>query len=628
MPCTRFSGHVGHASACPLSSLKPALSRLLAGVALLAALAGSLWPAEIDSKRFLEDVKYLASEQLKGRGTGMPELEIAAQYLAREFGKAGLEPVGGSDYFQSFRVTTNARLGQKNRIEAIESGRQRALKPGQDFQPFNFSATGTVSAGLVFAGYGITAREYDYDDYQGLDARGKFVVILRHEPQENDEKSVFAGRTLTEHAQFASKASNAKAHGAAGVILVNDLAAHPGEEDAFEKFARSAGPNNAGIPFVQVKAGALESWLASAGKNVKDLQASIDQDLKPQSFAFPATLAVEVEVDVLRDMKAVENVAAYLAGQTDEYVVIGAHYDHLGLGEQFSMAPSMAGTPHPGADDNASGTAGVLELARYFASQPKPKRGILFLCFAGEELGLLGSSFYVNNPRIQLDKAVAMINLDMIGRVREGKVWVGGVGTGASLKAVLDEVIAKHDLKVDYSDQSGYGFGSSDHTSFTTRQVPVLFFFSGLHGDYHKPSDTWDKIDAGEASKLLQLVAGVTARLAGDAERPQFVRLAPARPAGGVGGGGPGYGAYFGSVPDFTEIPNGFRFSDVREGSPAARAGLRAGDVLFEFDGKPIQNLYDFTYALRARKPGEEATVKVRRGDRVIETKVLLGKRN
>ena len=153
-------------------------------------------------------------------------------------------------------------------------------------------------------------------------------------------------------------------------------------------------------------------------------------------------------------------------------------------------------------------------------------------------------------------------------------------------------------------------------------------FFSGLHGDYHKPSDTWDKIDAGAASRLLELVAAVTARLAGDAGRPQFVRLAPARPAGGVGGGGPGYGAYFGSVPDFTEIPNGFRFSDVREGSPAAKAGLKAGDILFEFDGKPIQNLYDFTYALRARKPGEEATVKVRRGDRVIETKVLLGTRN
>jgi membrane-associated protease RseP (regulator of RpoE activity) len=189
---------------------------------------------------------------------------------------------------------------------------------------------------------------------------------------------------------------------------------------------------------------------------------------------------------------------------------------------------------------------------------------------------------------------------------------------------VLEQAIPKRDLKVDFTDQAGYG--SSDHTSFTTKQVPVLFFFSGLHGDYHKPSDTWDKIETAPAAELLRLVADVTARLADGAERPQYVRVAPMRP-GGMGGGS-GYGAWFGSIPDFSEVPNGFRFSDVTEGSPASKAGLKGGDVLFEFDGKPIANLYDFTYALRARKPGEEVTVKVRRGDQVIVAKVLLGKRN
>ena len=598
----------------------------LAGIVLLSVFAGSLWPAGIDQSRYLEDVKYLASEELKGRGTGTPELEKAAQYLAGEFRKLGLLAVAGTNLFQPFRVTTNARLGPKNHFQAREDGRKYSLKFEEDFRPFNFSSTGTVAAGLVFAGYGITAREYDYDDYQGLDAKGKFVVLMRHEPQENDEKSVFAGRVLTEHSQFASKASNAKAHGAAGVILVNDTENHSGDSDELEKFARTVGPNNAGIPFVQVKTEVLAKWLGAAGKDLKDLQGSIDKDLKPQSFAFPETLRVELEVDIQRDLKTVENVAAYLAGETDEYVIVGAHYDHVGLGEQFSMAPSMAGTPHPGADDNASGTAGVLELARYFAARPKNRRGILFLCFAGEELGLLGSSFYVNNPVLQLDKAVAMLNLDMIGRIREGKVYVGGAGTGSTLKTILDEVIPRHELKIDYTDQTGYG--SSDHTSFTTKQVPVLFFFSGLHADYHRPSDTWDKIEAGEAAKLLRFVADVTLKLAGSDGRPQFVRLAPPRPPGGMGGGGAGYGAYFGSVPDFSEVPEGFRFADVREGSPAARAGLKAGDILFEFDGKPVQNLHDFTYALRSRKPGEEVAVKVRRGDRVVETKVLLEKRN
>jgi hypothetical protein len=311
-------------------------------------------------------------------------------------------------------------------------------------------------------------------------------------------------------------------------------------------------------------------------------------------------------------------------GSTDEYIVIGAHYDHLGLGEQYSMAPSEAGTVHPGADDNASGTAGVIELARWFSTQPKPKRGVLFLAFAGEELGLLGSSYYVNHPDLPLDKAVAMINMDMIGRIREGKVFVGGTGSGTTLKADIEKVVAKYPtLHLDFSDVGGYG--SSDHTSFTTKQVPVLFFFSGLHSDYHKPSDTWDKIDAPDAAMLLSLVSDVAASLIDTPERPGFIKVAP--PPGAMTGGGPGYGAWFGSVPDFGEGTKGVKFADVTPGSPAAAAGLKGGDIMVEFDGKPMQNLYDFTYALRAHKPGEVVPVKVLRDGQPLEVKVTLGKR-
>jgi len=326
-------------------------------------------------------------------------------------------------------------------------------------------------------------------------------------------------------------------------------------------------------------------------------------------------------------VKTVHNVAGYLPGKCSEYVVIGAHYDHLGLGEQYSLAPSLAGTVHPGADDNASGTAGVIELARWFSTQPKQKRGILFLSFAGEELGLLGSSYYVNHPTFPLNKAVAMINMDMIGRMRDGKVFIGGVGTGSTLRKLLEEVTPKYGLRIDYSDA---GYGSSDHTSFTTKQVPVLFFFSGLHADYHKPSDTWDKIDAPDAAKLLQLVAEVSEDLRESSDRPLFVRVKEPEHGEAVAGtssGGSGYGPYFGSIPDFGEEVKGVKFADVREDSPAAKAGFKAGDVLVEFDGKPIQNLYDFTYALRAHKPGDEVMVKVLRGGQPVEAKVLLTKR-
>ena len=223
---------------------------------------------------------------------------------------------------------------------------------------------------MVFAGYGITAPEYHYDDYAGLDVKGKIVLVLRHEPQESDAKSVFEGKTLTQHAQFAAKATNAKMHGAAGVILVADRANHPGAADELEKFGVTAGPTNARIPFVQVKEARVEKWFTDAGKSLDNDSGRDRKDLKPQSFAFPDTLRVDANLDVQRAVKTVHNVAAYLPGETDEYVIIGAHYDHLGLGGQYSLAPSQTGTIHPGADDNASGTAGVIELARFFAKQP------------------------------------------------------------------------------------------------------------------------------------------------------------------------------------------------------------------------------------------------------------------
>jgi hypothetical protein len=421
-------------------------------------------------------------------------------------------------------------------------------------------------------------------------------------------------------------------HGASAVILVNDRFNHRSEGDELEKWGGASGPGDGGIAFIQVKEQKIDAWFADAGKSLETIQTEIDRDLKPQSFAFPDSVRVDARIDIERVVKTVHNVAAYLPGQTGEYVIVGAHYDHLGLGEQYSMAPSQAGTVHPGADDNASGVAGVIELARWFSKQPKQKRGILFMTFAGEELGLLGSAYYVAHPELPLDNAVAMINMDMIGRVRNAKVYIGGSGTGTGFRPMLDRITSKYALQMDYSDVSGYG--ASDHTSFTNGRVPVLFFFSGLHSDYHKPSDTWDKIDAPDAARLLDMVAEITDDLRENAARPQYVRVAPSSNPHGDGATGPvsgssasGYGPDFGSIPDFAEGVNGVRFSDVREGSPAAKAGFKAGDVMVEFDGKAIQNLYDFTYALRAKKPGDEVKVKVMRDGKPVEATVLLTKR-
>jgi len=464
----------------------------------------------------------------------------------------------------------------------------------------------------------------DWSDHQ-------IVLLLRHEPHETRQNGKF--EPMPAHATFVDKAVNAKMHGARGVILVNDIYAHenphaqPGQAappDRLEKFGHAAGPLDAGVFFVQMKTGTAQAWLKAEGKDLREISEGIDKDSMPRSFVL-AKLKIDLDVDVRRDTRTVHNVAAYLPGETDEYVVIGAHYDHLGLGDENSLAPSQIGMVHPGADDNASGTAGVIELARWFSTQPKPKRGILFLTFAGEELGLLGSEWYVSHPILPLKNAVAMINMDMIGRIREGKVFLSGSGTGSTFAQSIDDLKPPAPLHLDLSEKGGYG--ASDHTSFTTGGVPVLFFFSGLHGDYHKPSDTPDKINAADAAKLLDYVADLATRLANDPGRPQFVRVAEPASPGGDTSGGSGYGPYFGSIPDFSEPPKGVRFSDVHDGSPAGKAGLRAGDILIEFDGKEIANLYDFTYALRAHKPGDLVLVKVLRGSQTIEAKVLLTER-
>lgn len=589
------------------------------------AYAASLGSPAFDSGRYLSHIKYLASPEMRGRETGSPELEKAAQYIVNQFRADGLKAPGGKSYEQAFDVSTSARLGRANRVDILAGGKTQALQATKDFIPFNFSAKGKADAGVVFAGYGITAPEYNYDDYAGLDVHGKFVLVLAHEPQEYDEKSVFDGKVYTDHAQYYSKAANARKHGAAGVILIVDRVNHKADAEELEKFGRTTGPADAGILFIQVREEVTRPWFHSVGKDLMEQEAGIERDLKPRSFPLPG-VEVRENIDVERAVKTVHNVAGYLPGQTDEYIIIGAHYDHLGLGEQFSLAPSLAGTVHPGADDNASGTAGVLELARHFSLLPKPKRGILFMAFAGEELGLLGSGYYANHPELSIDKAVAMINLDMIGRVRDGKLFIGGAGTGSTLRSDLDSIMPHFpSLHVDYSDSGGYG--SSDHTSFTSKQVPVLFFFSGLHGDYHKPSDTWDKIQAPAAIEVLGLVAEEADRLDGEATRPLFVRVEEKENQHAVGSSSAsagGYGPYFGSIPDFAEPPRGVRFADVTPGSPAGVAGLKQGDIMVKFGDDAIQNLYDFTYALRAHKVGDELEVQVLRGDKTVTAKVKL----
>ena len=602
--------------------LRASLVLLLWAFSLAFATPNTTQLSPADPQRYLTDIKTLTEPKMEGRGDGTKGLTRAEHVLVDRYKSYGLEPAGTNGYLQPFTVSTGAKLKGKNHLLIQNGVAKSSLKLNQDYVPFSFSSSGTVSAPLLFAGYGVTADEFGYDDYAGLDAKDKIVVVLRYEPAGFAAKSGNQG--LTTHAQLVTKAINARNHGAKGMILVNGKLGD-GEEDLLTRFGSVGGPENVGLLFAQVKNAATDDWFRAAGKSLKDIQDQINSSSKVVSFSFPDSLRATLTVDVETAHATVNNILAYLPGKTDEYVIVGAHYDHLGRGTFDSLAPSQIGQIHPGADDNASGTAGVLELARILSPlKGQLQRGILLMSFAGEELGLLGSAAWVKDPTKPLDKAVAMLNMDMIGRIKDNKVYVGGVGTGSTFQKLVEQAHSDSPLKFELS-QSGYT--SSDHTSFVTKRVPVLFFFSGLHSDYHKPSDTWDKISPNPAAQLLNIVARLTVELASDSERPTFITVVENNPHSGVSGGGGGYGPYFGSIPDFGQTENGVKFSDVKPGSPAAKAGLKAGDVLIQFGDKPIKNLYDFTDALRRSKVGDVVPVTVLREGKELKVDVKLEQR-
>ena len=573
-----------------------------------------------DPSRYLDDIKALTAPSMEGRGDDNKGLAQAARFLEKHYQQLGLKPAGTNSYFQPFTVITGAELKGHNHFSVEDGTQKQELKLNQDFVPFSFSSPGSVSAPVVFAGYGASADEFGYDDYSGIDVKDKIVVVLRYEP------AGFAGKAgntgLTRHAQLITKAINARNRGAKAVVLVNGNLAQ-GEEDLLTRFGSVSGPANTGIVLVQVKNDVADRWFRAAGKSIADAQSQIDHLTKPQSFAFPETVHMSIHVDIETKRATVNNVLAYLPGKTDEYVIVGAHYDHLGRGNYDSLAPSQIGQIHPGADDNASGTAGVLELAHMFAPMKgQLQRGILFASFAGEELGLLGSAHWVQEPTLPLDKAVAMLNMDMIGRIKDDKIYIGGVGTGSTLKSTLEQADAKSNFKIEYS---AGGYSASDHTSFVTKHIPVLFFFSGLHSDYHKPSDTWEKINPQAAARLVDVVGNTGFQLAQASDRPAFIAVVEDKPL--AGGSGGGYGPYFGSIPDFGQVENGVKFSDVKPASPAAKAGLKAGDILVQFNDKAIKNLYDFTDALRSSKVGDVVDVTVMRDGKPVKASVKLEQR-
>jgi hypothetical protein len=596
--------------------------------------ADSRLPIQADA--LVAHVKFLASDELQGRGNGMKGLERAAEYIAEQFKAAGLQPGGkNGSWFQPFELVTGLTVSDGNRLVVSAHGRSATFALGQTYFPISAVANDSPqtasadvrNAAIVFAGYGISAPSLNYDDYAGLDVKGKAVLVFTHEPQEHDDKSRFEGRSFTTYASALNKAMTARNNGAAMLLVVSDPT-HERDEAPFAGFTRDPQAEDYGIPVLRLQrdrlAPLLDAWKLDADAK------EIDTTGAPKSRVLGGTASYVEHLSKAR--RTVRNVIGVLPGsdaaRAKEAVVLGAHYDHLGLGGRHSLSPNLAGQIHNGADDNASGTAAIIEVARTAAAnRSKFPRTMVFAAFAGEELGLIGSSQYVNSPPIALDHTVAMINLDMVGRPR-GRVIVSGLETSPTIDEDLKAAAAGIEHLEIKRFQEGAGVGSSDDTSFLLKKVPSIGFFSGFHSDYHRPTDDASRIDGPGAASIASLAYEVAARLSSRAERPEYVAKSAPAGHGTSSGSDPGsvggYGPYFGSVPDFADADGGVKFAEVRENSPAAKAGLKAGDILTSFGGKPIRTLYDFTYALRASKPGDEVEVKVMRGTEPLTVRVTL----
>lgn len=572
------------------------LSLLLSLLILSASLAEEPPPDPaaqvITPREVIDHVRYLSSDELEGRMTGEKGSEAAARYIAHDFETSGLEPLGDrGSYFQYFPLPERVIPGKLNSLSVTVNGKRKQLELGRDFFPLAVSASGFVSGELVFAGYGISAPELGYDDYNGLDVLGKIVLLLRGLPRDMNNRSHFA-----DYASLRYKAMNAVEKGAKGVIFTTPDSLV--EEEDLGSFAFELPSGGTAIEVVVIRRARAREIVSSAGKDLGRLEAMLSER-KTVSFPIPGSEA-EIGIELITVPGDSSNVIGFLTGSDpglkNEVIVIGAHYDHLGTGGNYAATGLDMDRIYNGADDNASGVSGLLELGEYFAGgRHRLKRSLLFIAFSGEEIGLLGSSYYLEHPKSPPEKTIAMINMDMIGRLTENKLTAIGVGSSKEWKGLIDKANSGIGLDLTYMDSA---FGPSDQTVFFADNIPAVLFFTGLHEDYHKPGDDWQKINAEGEAKVLELIAKLVTMLGDDRVKITF--------SGGstASNGPPGLNVYLGTMPDYTSREKGVRLSGIKKDSPAEKSGLAKDDTIIELDGIKIENVYDYLSALAVTKPG------------------------
>ena len=687
-------------------SLRTLLAALVLFTAQAAAQQGTTRPGVVDAERLRQHVTYLASDKLEGRRTGTSGAQEAARYVAREFMRAGVRPgaavncneLNETCYMQEFPYVAAVELGRGNALTAtrradLTGGSPLAVdfKVGEDWTPLGFSSNASVEGAVVFAGFGIGDAAQNYDDYKGADVKGKVAVALSGTPDGDNPHSRFA-----RSGELRFKAAAARAAGARALVVIASEEKFSDDKLSRLRFDNSGG--DAGIPVAVVSRqaavkilgfGPAPGMLKAVEKAVRDAAAAqkpagggaaagqaadpAAENVIKMSLRVGFGVNIALATDVVRKNAPASNVVGVLEGSDpklkDEFIVVGAHYDHLGRGGEGSLA-TREGDIHHGADDNASGTAGLLELARVFSQErARMRRSVVFVAFGGEEEGLIGSSFYVQHPARPLERTVAMLNMDMIGRLKEGALNVGGVGTSDVWREWVARANGTLGLKVkagalptreaapaaDTRDPSGGatptqmdtsltvvtgadgraiatatpaerfqlrinedGYGPSDHSSFYSKQVPVLFFFTGSHEDYHRPTDTADRINYDGEARVLEFVREIVYDLQDADKRPAYAAAKSDAATRRTG-----FSVSLGTIPSYADSTDGLKLEGVREGSPAQAAGLAAGDVIVKLAGRDVKNVYDYTQALSEMKAGQEYEVELLRGGQRLTLKII-----
>jgi hypothetical protein len=575
----------------------------------------------MEGQRVLDHVRVLASDSCAGRGPGSAGIEKAAAYITDYFSQLRLRQGGRAGYADTFSMTTGIKTGPKNTVSfgvlierpgvPLDQTKpiQIGWKVGADYQPYGFSESGVATGDIAFVGYGITSSSYD--DYAGIDVKGKIVIMLRGLPKWAEKNE-----SMRQLSSIRTKATAAREKGALAVIFVNK---NGDSADVLERFGLDRLGKNSGIIALQARRSTCAKVFPAKGTSLFVAEQEIEKTQKPKSFLLANTTA-NLSVDLVFQESITQNIIGIVEGTDprlrNEYVVVGAHYDHIGMGDENSLASTTEPMIHFGADDNASGTAGVLELAQAFKRKPA-KRSIVFMTFSGEEKGLLGSKHWVSNPTIPINQVAAMINLDMIGRLKDGKLNIQGTGTSSIWPRVIDSAKAGLPLTVT---TTADGFGPSDHSSFTAKNIPVLFYFTGLHGDYHRPSDTWDKVNADGIAIVVKMVEKTVRIIADSAARPEFTKGAE-KPAAQQSSS-IALKVTFGIIPDYGDDPQGLHITGVKPGSPAEKGGLIGEDIITAVGPTTVKNIYDLMAALGTFKPGDTTTVKVIRDGKPLEKTV------